>query len=348
MIDGRPMRSCITYAVQTHGRNVSTIEGFDDDVTMEALRNEFTRQHALQCGFCTPGMLITAHDIVTRLANPGEERVREELAGNLCRCTGYAGIVRAVQNVGETMAQGARRTDDKLATPQNDSRPDDRPVIEQTLSPRSAAVVQPDRSLKPADPAPPTPASAGGTVITQSFAVDADIARVWTLFQDIPAVARCIPGVTLSSYDDKTWKGSVEVKMGPISARMGGAGTYNLDDRQKNGALCGSGIDTLSGSRISGSLEFAVASASPRMTQIDVKLTFVLQGLLAQFSRSSIAKEFIGLIVKDFAANVTATLSPGSGPNSKIRTQQTGLNILTLLRLYLMSVLKKLSRGEGP
>ena len=71
--------------------------GFDDDEVLAALRTEFSRRHALQCGFCTPGMLITARDIVIRLGDPGEERVREELAGNLCRCTGYAGIIRAIQ-----------------------------------------------------------------------------------------------------------------------------------------------------------------------------------------------------------------------------------------------------------
>lgn len=347
MIDGRPMRSCITYAVQAHGQNVRTIEGFDDDAIMEALRIEFTQQHALQCGFCTPAMLITAHDIVTRLGNPGEERVREELAGNLCRCTGYAGIVRAVQNVGDKLAHVARQPDDKFVTPGNRARPHDTFVEPMQAPPRRPIFEEPRRPAKGGGPDLPKLASAGGTVITQSFAVDADIERVWKLFQDIPAVARCIPGVTLSSFDDKTWKGSVEVKMGPIRARMGGAGTYSLDDRQRSGALQGSGTDALSGSRMSGSLEFAVASTSPRMTEVDVKLTFVLQGLLAQFSRSSIAREFIGLIVKDFAANVVATLSPQGLGNSKIRAHQPGLNVLAMLRLYLASVLKRLLRREG-
>ncbi len=99
LLDGAPIRSCIAYAIACDGADVRTIEGFDDDPLMQELRHAFARHHALQCGYCTPGMLITAHDIVRRLPGADEARVREELSGNLCRCTGYVGIVEAVQSV---------------------------------------------------------------------------------------------------------------------------------------------------------------------------------------------------------------------------------------------------------
>jgi aerobic carbon-monoxide dehydrogenase small subunit len=98
-IDGAPSRSCIAFAAACDGAAVRTIEGFDDDPVMEQLRAAFTAEHALQCGYCTPGMLITARDIVTRLPDADEARIRKELSGNLCRCTGYVGIVRAIQRV---------------------------------------------------------------------------------------------------------------------------------------------------------------------------------------------------------------------------------------------------------
>ena len=98
-IDGVPARSCITHAGSCDGARVRTIEGFGDDEVMAALREAFTREHALQCGYCTPGMLVASRDIVLRLPEADEARVREELAGNLCRCTGYRGIVRAVLSV---------------------------------------------------------------------------------------------------------------------------------------------------------------------------------------------------------------------------------------------------------
>jgi aerobic carbon-monoxide dehydrogenase small subunit len=98
-LDGAPARSCITPAIACAGAHVCTIEGFDDDPLMHELRAAFSAEHALQCGYCTPGMLVTARDIVTRLPDADDARVRYELAGNLCRCTGYVGIVRAIRRV---------------------------------------------------------------------------------------------------------------------------------------------------------------------------------------------------------------------------------------------------------
>jgi len=98
-IDGVPARSCITLAVACEGASVRTIEGFDADPVMEQLRQAFTAEHALQCGYCTPGMLVTARDIVLRLPDADEARIRLELSGNLCRCTGYVGIVNAITAV---------------------------------------------------------------------------------------------------------------------------------------------------------------------------------------------------------------------------------------------------------
>jgi aerobic carbon-monoxide dehydrogenase small subunit len=98
-VDGAPQRSCLQSAVRFEGKPVRTLEDFDDDEVMTSLRRAFSAEHALQCGYCTPGMLITARDIVTRLPHADEARIREELAGNLCRCTGYQGIVLAIQRV---------------------------------------------------------------------------------------------------------------------------------------------------------------------------------------------------------------------------------------------------------
>jgi len=98
-IDGAPARSCITLAVACEGASVRTIEGFYEDPVMEELRQAFTAEHALQCGYCTPGMLVTARDIVLRLPDADEARIRLELSGNLCRCTGYVGIVNAIKGV---------------------------------------------------------------------------------------------------------------------------------------------------------------------------------------------------------------------------------------------------------
>jgi len=113
-LDDSPARSCITYAIACDGADVRTIEGFDEDVVMAELREAFSAEHALQCGYCTPGMLVTARDIVLRLPDADEPRIRKELAGNLCRCTGYVGIVRAIQRV---LAQRGNRREASAVTP---------------------------------------------------------------------------------------------------------------------------------------------------------------------------------------------------------------------------------------
>jgi carbon-monoxide dehydrogenase small subunit len=99
MIDGAPMRSCIVYAATCNGAEVRSIEDFDKDPVMVQLRAAFTAEHALQCGYCTPGMLATARDIVLRIPDADEVRIRHELSGNLCRCTGYVGLVKAIARV---------------------------------------------------------------------------------------------------------------------------------------------------------------------------------------------------------------------------------------------------------
>ena len=100
MLDGEAVRSCLMYAVQANGHRITTVEGLArPDGSLSVLQDSFCEAHGLQCGYCTPGMLVTARDIVLRLPDADEARIRLELSGNLCRCTGYVGIVRAVARV---------------------------------------------------------------------------------------------------------------------------------------------------------------------------------------------------------------------------------------------------------
>jgi carbon-monoxide dehydrogenase small subunit len=100
LVNDKPTRSCLRLAVMCEGCTVQTLEGFRDDRVMETLRRQFHECHALQCGFCTPGMLVMARDILLRLPNPDEQIVRRELSGQICRCTGYANIINAVVAAG--------------------------------------------------------------------------------------------------------------------------------------------------------------------------------------------------------------------------------------------------------
>jgi len=108
LIDGRSARSCLTFAVQANSREVTTIEGLAHaDGSLNALQQAFREHHGLQCGFCTPGMLMTLTELLRDNPDPSEAEVRDVLTGNLCRCTGYAGIVAAALAAAKTL-RGAR------------------------------------------------------------------------------------------------------------------------------------------------------------------------------------------------------------------------------------------------
>ena len=96
IVNGEAVRSCLMLAVQADGENVVTVEGLSDDAALTPLQTAFRKHHALQCGFCTPGIITTAHALLSEEPNADAGRVREVLSGNLCRCTGYIPIVAAV------------------------------------------------------------------------------------------------------------------------------------------------------------------------------------------------------------------------------------------------------------
>ena len=103
LIDGEPVNSCSYLALQTLGREITTVEGLANDGQLSTLQSAFLESGGVQCGFCTPGMLISAAALLARDPDPSEEAIRDGLAGNLCRCTGYQPIVRAVQRAAADM-----------------------------------------------------------------------------------------------------------------------------------------------------------------------------------------------------------------------------------------------------
>jgi aerobic carbon-monoxide dehydrogenase small subunit len=300
LVDDRPVRSCLTYAVQVEGCNVSTIEGLEDDEIMRRLREAFTEHHALQCGFCTPGMLISARDMIRRLGVISERRIREELAGNLCRCTGYAGIVAAIKEVSIQFPEPAPPT----------RRPDHAHVARLAVAaqnprlPVNAANVNETSSDIRLDWMP----KPGDFSVSQRFVTEHPIDDVWALFARPELVAANLPGAELTAQHGDRLEGRVGIKMGPIRAEFAGAAIYTRDEATRSGAVVGGGKDTLSGSRADGRLTFKLMANDQRSTQVDVKLDFALLGPLAQFSRAALVRDFTSYIISLFAKNISGML----------------------------------------
>ena len=96
LMDGKPVNSCLTLALQAHGREMTTIEGISKGGILDPLQHAFIQEGAIQCGFCTPGMVMTAYALLERNPHPTEEEIKEAISGNLCRCTGYTNIISAI------------------------------------------------------------------------------------------------------------------------------------------------------------------------------------------------------------------------------------------------------------
>ena len=107
LLDGRPVKSCTVFAVQAEGRQVMTVEGLEQNGKLHAIQDGFVQEHGLQCGYCTPGMLMTGVAFLKKNPNPTEDDIRRAISGNLCRCTGYVNIVKSVQHAAAKMQGGA-------------------------------------------------------------------------------------------------------------------------------------------------------------------------------------------------------------------------------------------------
>jgi len=325
LVDGQPTRSCITFAVACEGREVTTIEGYDDDAVMRLLRPAFTRHHALQCGFCTPGMLTTARDIVLRLPEADEARVRLELAGNLCRCTGYQGIVDAILDVLEQQ----RATPDaqietlrqRLNAPQK-TEVTHAKTAGQTALPSGPPGKPPTADATAAvdmaevDPVAMARAKAKGHAIEVHFDVPYPVNQVWEFMGDLPAVASCLPGATIDSHEGEKLRGTIAIKFGPMSAAFVGAARLERDDAAKRAVLRGAGQDSLSKSRTQGDIAYRLEALSADNTRVHVDMVYALQGPLAQFSRSGLVKDFVRRMVADFGKQITRRLGGQTGASN--------------------------------
>jgi carbon-monoxide dehydrogenase small subunit len=316
LLDGVPARSCITYAIACEGAEVTTIEGLDEDDITSELRAAFTREHALQCGYCTPGMLVSARDLVLRLPHADERLIRVGLSGNLCRCTGYVGIVRAVQSVIE-----ARRARDIAPEPGGGRK---------ILGPVGSG-----RSLNGADRAERVRLVASGqakpeavnavdsipdfipaTILTQQFSVAHPPEQVFAMFGDIAAVAACLPGALLTAPPKpERVEGAIRVKIGPIAATFSGAARIERNPADMSGRIVGIGNDRRSRSSTQGEIRYSLVPVE-QGTRVDLSIGYTLTGMLAQFGRPGLVRDLAARLIAEFTGNLDRRLSGVSTGNA--------------------------------
>jgi aerobic carbon-monoxide dehydrogenase small subunit len=318
LVDGEPIRSCITFAGACVGAEVTTIEGLDDDEIAVELRAAFNREHALQCGFCTSGMLVSARDLVLRLREPDERRIRLGLSGNLCRCTGYVGIVRAVRSV------IAARREREIA-----------PIVAATnrgLGPVGAragsglAIGAP--APKTALPRAPQLAAKVATAFTpidsfkQTFTIRRPPAEVFGAFGRIREIAECIPGAVIDGEPapDRV-EGGIRVRFGPISPVFRGVALVERDEEELAGRILGAGADAGERSTVQGEIRYrVVAGEALGTTRVELSIGYALKGALAQFGRPSLVRNLAERMIAEFSRNLEDRLTgrPSEGPRKAV------------------------------
>ena len=330
LLDNMPARSCITLAVACDGAHVTTIEGLDDDEIAIELRAAFTREHALQCGYCTPGMLVSARDLVLRLENSEERAVRIGLSGNLCRCTGYVGIVRAVRSViderrkrGIMPIPGAGRQRLGPVGSDNTASRGNAKIARQTMSQDARAL--PDGAAIPVSDFAPD------KVFEEHFTIALPPGKVFDMFGDVAMVAACLPGASLTATPaPEHAEGLMRVKLGPISANFRGAVRIERDAAALSGRIIGVGTDQRSRSSTQGEIRYRLLPLeSGASTRVELLIGYSLRGLLAQFAREGLVRDLAKRLIADFARNLDRNLSgAGSGQSKPLDGLRLALDLL--------------------
>ena len=320
LINGEISRSCITYAVTCDGANIQTIEGLDDDPLMEALRQAFSEEHALQCGYCTPGMLITARDVITRHEQLTLDTIRRHMSGNLCRCTGYRGIVNAIARVANDSATNRQES------PITGLGPAPGPDKHHQTVPETSSIarVRPTHAPETLSAPPLTNPIATATstlddwlTVQQTFSLPHPLSKVWALVSDPERVCDALPGIALDgpAVDGKV-RGKAAIKLGPIAPTFAFTGTYEIEENSHKAIMTGDGSDRRTRSRVKGRAQTQLIDLGNEGTEVRFEIAYVMSGPLAQFGRLGLVQDLIARMTKRFAHNVETALSHRNDANA--------------------------------
>lgn len=335
LVDGDAARACLLFACQLDGAEVVTVEGLGRPDALHPLQKAFTRNHALQCGFCTPGFLLSAYDLLDHEPEVAPEQLPQELSGVLCRCTGYRGIVDAVAEVAAEYPEG-------LPEPGNCGtgrmlgrvgggglRPARREEgdSEAAVTDAPAAIVLPDTE--------PTIA------IEVAEQVAAEPAAVWAVLDDPQRLASCLPGAELTEeLGSDRYAGRARVALGPV--RLTFAGTAEVTERDADAhrlRVLAQGRDRGGGS-VQAAMRLGVVPIDSGGSRLTAQADVYLSGRIAQFGRALAGDVSRHL----FAGFATALAQEATGAPATRRPRR---GVLALLLAALRDALRRMIGGRS-
>lgn len=277
LVDGDAARACLLLACQVDGSEITTVEGLGTQAELHPLQQSFTSHHALQCGFCTPGMLMSAYDLLDHEPDVTAEELPEKMSGVLCRCTGYRGILDAVAEVAQAHPDG-------VPPPGN--------CTTDTILPRAS--LGGSASL-PEEPEQQVSATAAEITLprtepTVSIEVDeevrADVDAIWQVMDDTERLARCLPGAELiADFGDDRYSGQMKVALGPV--KLSFVGDINVVERDATTHTIRAVAQAkdAGGGNVQASVELHAEPRSPGSV-VHARADLHMTGRIAQFGRS--------------------------------------------------------------
>lgn len=322
LVDGDAARACLILACQVDGSEVVTVEGMGTTSDLHPLQESFGNHHALQCGFCTPGQIMSAYDLLTAEQQPTEAELPEQLSGVLCRCTGYRNIVDAVADVAE-------RYPDGVPGPRNCGHPETQlprttlggPGEQVDLEAAAVAGGRADIAVPSGEPT---------AVVTVDTVAAEPVDRIWAIIEDTTVLAACLPGAEiLEDFGDDQYKGRMRVSLGPV--RLAFLGDVRILDRNEEAhrvRVIGQAADASSGD-VAAVVDLVVESQGEGRTALRAVAELHMVGRIAQFGRG-LVNDVSRDMFEQFATNIEAA-ARGEAPTEVAPASAMSM-ALTLIR----------------
>lgn len=341
LVDGEAARACLLFAVQLDGADLVTVEGLGRPDDLHPLQESFGRNHALQCGFCTPGFLMSSYDLLTTKPEVTEEELPEELSGVICRCTGYRNILTAV-------AETHRAHPDGLPAPGNCAQ---RALVGRATGQVGAAAdgreTGTDNATEPAQ-AVEIVLPEGDPTIAVEIRTDIDVPvdQVWRVFDDVPLLARCLPGAELTEdLGDNRYAGRARVSVGPVKLAFKGMAHIVEHDRGAQRIhMLAQGQDT-GGAQTQADIVLRTEPTSTG-TALFADAKVYLTGRIAQFGRA-LAGDVSRRMFEQFADALGEAATSGRAPSGPVKAPSAMKLVFALLLDRIKKVLRRNRRRRA-
>ncbi|GGI96485.1 carbon monoxide dehydrogenase [Saccharopolyspora subtropica] len=305
LVDGEAARACLLFACQLDGAEIVTVEGLGRPDDLHPLQESFGRNHALQCGFCTPGFLLSAYDLLSNKPEVTDEELPAELSGVICRCTGYRNILAAVSQTRAAYPEG-------IPEPGNCAR---RTLVGRSGG-QSATVAeqQAESSDQPARNVEIVLPEGDPTIAVQvDTALDVPFDEVWRVLDNVHVLAKCLPGAELTEeLGEQLYAGRARVAVGPIKLSFHGIARVLEQDRETGTIrVLAQGQDT-GGAQTQADITLR-ARATAAGTELRADAAVYLTGRIAQFGRA-LAGDISRRMFEQFADSVRQAATTGEAP----------------------------------